>query len=325
MSLSLKKKNASGILTAARDVFSIEARSLTEVRQRLDHGFAGAVLALLSTRGRVVVTGMGKSGLIGKKISATLSSTGTPSHFVHPGEANHGDLGMIAPKDVVLAISYSGETEEVIRLLPYLKEKKIALISMTGNPASTLATQSEFHLNISVRKEACPHQLAPTSSTTAALVMGDALAVALMKQRGFLPEDFAQFHPGGSLGKRLLTKVEQVMVSHHLPVVSPSTPLSRVITTMSSGRLGVALVCEGKRLKGIISDGDLRRAVEKHKVRLFQLTAGAIMTKNPKTVGPKERVTNAEALCNKHKITSLVVTEKGHLKGIFQIYTLAKI
>ncbi len=315
----------SRLLSAAREVFSIEAKAITDLRAQLTEDFSGAAHAILRTKGRVIVTGMGKSGIIGKKISATLASTGTPSLFVHPGEANHGDLGMITSKDIVLSISYSGETEEVIQLLPYLKEKKIPMISMTGNPSSTLANHSDFHLNVSVKKEACPLQLAPTSSTTAALVMGDAMAVALMKQRNFLPEDFALLHPGGSLGKRLLTRVDHLMAKRNLPIVTTETPLAKVISVMSAGRLGMAIVCEHKKLKGIITDGDLRRSIERHKTKLFFLKAKNIMTKNPRTIGKNAKVIEAEELCNRYKITSLVVTEKQRVTGVFQIYNLAKV
>ena len=199
------------------------------------------------------------------------------------------------------------------------------LFRSTGNPASTLADHSDFHLNISVKKEACPLQLAPTSSTTATLVMGDALAVGLMKQRNFLPEDFAMLHPGGSLGKRLLTKVEHLMSKANLPVVNTSTPLSKVISIMSTGRLGMAIVSENKKLKGIITDGDLRRAIERYKAKLFTLQAKNIMTKNPRTIGKDAKVIEAEELCNKYKITSLVVTDKQKAVGVFQIYTAAKV
>jgi arabinose-5-phosphate isomerase len=323
--MNKKKNNASGILSAAKEVIRIEGDSIRDLTRALTADFSGAAMAILRTKGRVIVSGMGKSGNIGKKISATLASTGTPSLFVHPAEANHGDLGMITHNDIVLSISYSGETEEIIQILPYLKEKDITLISMTGNPNSTLARHSDFHLNISVKKEACPLQLAPTSSTTAALVMGDALAVALMKQRNFQPEDFAMLHPGGSLGKRLLTKVEHLMSKDHLPVVTTTTPLSKVISVMSTGRLGMAIVSEKGKLKGIITDGDLRRSIEKHHEKLFKLQAQNIKTLNPRTIGKDAKVIEAEDICNKYKITSLVVTEKSKVIGVFQIYNIAKV
>ena len=321
-----KKKNSKiELLSIAKKVFSIEANAINNLPSQLTEDFIGAVNAILQTKGRVIVTGMGKSGIIGKKISATLASTGTPSLFVHPAEANHGDLGMITHRDIVLSISYSGETEEVIQLLPYLKEKNIMLISMTGNPSSTLAKHADYHLNIFVKQEACPLHLAPTSSTTATLVMGDALAVVLMKQRNFQPEDFAMLHPGGSLGKRVLTKVEHLMVKENLPIVNTITPLSKVIPVMSAGRLGMAIVCENKKLKGIITDGDLRRAIEKHKEKIFSMQAKDIMTHKPRTIGKNSKVIEAEEICNRYKITSLVVTEKRNIVGVFQIYTITKV
>jgi arabinose-5-phosphate isomerase len=325
MSIKNKTNSSANILRAAKEVFRIEAEAIRNLPSLLTEDFSNAANAILRTKGRVIVTGMGKSGNIGKKISATLASTGTPSLFVHPAEANHGDLGMITKQDIILAISYSGETEEIIQLLPYLKEKKIILISMTGNAQSTLAKHSDFHMNVFVKQEACPLQLAPTSSTTATLVMGDALAVALMKQRSFQPEDFAMLHPGGSLGKRLLTRVEHLMVKENLPLVSSTTPLSKVISVMGTGRLGMAIVSDNKKLKGIITDGDLRRAIEKYHEKLFSLQAKNIMTEKVKTIGKDAKVIEAEELCNKNKITSLIVMEKQRMIGVFQIYNIAKV
>jgi len=325
MRVKKKTHSSASILTAAREVFNIEAQAIHHLSSLLTEDFSNAANAILKTKGRVIVTGMGKSGNIGKKISATLASTGTPSLFVHPAEANHGDLGMITRHDLVLAISYSGETEEIIQLLPYVKEKKIILVSMTGNTHSTLARHSDYHINVFVKKEACPLQLAPTSSTTATLVMGDALAVALMKQKSFQPEDFAMLHPGGSLGKRLLTRVEHLMVSKNLPRVNSTTRLSKVISVMSTGRLGMAIVLDDKKIKGIITDGDLRRAIEKYQEKLFSLQARDIMTRNAKTISKDAKVIEAEELCNKHKITSLIVLEKKHMIGVFQIYNIAKV
>ena len=283
--MSIKKKihSSANILSAAKEVFKIEAEAIRNLPTLLTNDFSNAANAILETKGRVIVTGMGKSGNIGKKISATLASTGTPSLFVHPAEAIHGDLGMITKQDIILAISYSGETEEIIQLLLSFKEKRIVLIAMSGNTKSTLAKYSDFHINIFVKKEACPLQLAPTSSTTATLVMGDALAVALMKQRSFQPEDFAMLHPGGSLGKRLLTRVEHLMVKDNLPLVSSTTPLSKVISVMGTGRRGMAIVLDNKKIKGIITDGDLRRAIEKYHEKIFSLKAQDSMTKNAKT------------------------------------------
>ncbi|MFI5222342.1 MAG: SIS domain-containing protein, partial [Bacteroidia bacterium] len=242
----------------AKDVFKIEAKSVSDLSDQLTEDFSKAVDAILNIRGRVVVTGLGKSGLIGRKISATLASTGTPSFFMHPVEAFHGDLGVVKNLDLVIGISYSGETEELLKLIPFFKTNKIKFIGITGNPGSTLAKNSDFHLNVKVYKEACPLELAPTSSTTATLAMGDALAVALMKARNFQPEDFAQFHPGGSLGRKLLTTVEDAMFKKDLPMVKLSDSVKTVINTMSSGRLGLAVVIDQNKITGIITDGDLR-------------------------------------------------------------------
>lgn len=303
----------------AKRVFDIEAEAVLYLKTLLDDDFNGSVDAILNTNGRVVICGMGKSGLIGKKIMATLASTGTPCFFMHPGEAFHGDLGMVAPDDVFLALSNSGETDEVIRLLPFLKDNGNVLISMTGRPESSLAQNSDFHLNIAVPQEACPHQLAPTSSTTATLVMGDALAVALMEARNFQPHDFARFHPGGSLGRKLLTRVRHEMKSGNLPLISADAPMSEVIHTMNEGRLGLCIVDEGR---GIITDGDLRRHMETDAAGLMQKTAADIMGTAPKTIDSDAPLSQAEDLMNEHKITSLLVTENGKLAGVIQIYDL---
>ncbi len=304
----------------AKGVFRIEAEAIENLCNQLDEQFDGAVEAILNSRGRVVICGMGKSGLIGKKIMATLASTGTPSFFMHPGEAFHGDLGMVAPDDVFIAISNSGETEEVIRLLPFLKDNGNVIIAMTGNPDSTLGKNADFHLNIAVPQEACPHQLAPTSSTTATLVMGDALAVALMEARNFQPQDFARFHPGGSLGRKLLTKVKHEMKTQNLPFVSGDAPMKEVIHTMSAGRLGLCIVDNGR---GVITDGDLRRHLE-NDPQLMQKTAADIMTPNPKAISPEARLTEAEELMTQNKITSLLVKDDSdQVVGVIQIYDLA--
>jgi arabinose-5-phosphate isomerase len=306
----------------AREVIAIETQSLELLSKHIDKQFEQAIDAILKTKGRLVVTGVGKSGIIGKKISATLSSTGTPSMFLHPVEAFHGDLGMLRKEDIVLAISYSGETEELLKIIPYFRQNKIKLIGMSGNPTSTLATHSDFHLNIKIEKEACPLELAPTSSTTATLVLGDAIAVALMKARQFKSEDFARFHPGGSLGRRLLTTVENVMLTKNLPTVSENASLKEVINTMSAGRLGMAIVLKSGKISGIITDGDLRRAMDKHGETLFSMKAVGIMTKKPRTISKEVKMAEAEELMTKHKITSLLVEEKGKLIGVAQIYSV---
>lgn len=307
----------------AKEVFQIEAKSISDLSKLIDDQFTKAVDSILKSKGRAVITGVGKSGLIGRKISATLASTGTPSMFLHPVEAFHGDLGMLKKEDVVIGISYSGETEELLKIVPFIKANKIKLIGMSGKPQSTLARNSDFHLNVSVYKEACPLELAPTSSTTATLAMGDALAVALMKARQFKSEDFAKFHPGGSLGRRLLTTVEHAMFKDKLPVVTLQDSIKTVINTMSTGRLGIAIVTQNQTIKGIITDGDLRRAMDKHAEKLFKLKAADIMTPNPKTISKTMKMAEAEMLMTSNKITSLLVAEKGKLLGVVQIYSVS--
>ncbi len=305
-------------LDIAKQVFEIEAQAIDNLVMLLDEQFELAVDAILQSTGRVVVCGMGKSGLIGKKIVATLASTGTPCFFMHPGEAFHGDLGMVSKDDVFVALSNSGETEEVIRLLPFLKDNGNVIVALTGRPDSTLAKNADHHLNIAVPKEACPLQLAPTSSTTATLVMGDALAIALMQARNFKPQDFARFHPGGSLGRKLLTKVKHQM-RNQLPIVSANAPMKEVIHTISDGRLGLCIVGEGE---GIITDGDLRRHLDTNPAELMNLRARDIMTPKPKSIQADAKLCDAEEMMNKLKITSLLVEEAGQLVGVIQIYDL---
>lgn len=306
-------------IDTAKRVIQIEAEAIQALSQQLDHHFSQSVDAILATAGRVVICGMGKSGLIGKKIMATLASTGTPCFFMHPGEAFHGDLGMVSPKDIFIALSNSGETEEVIKLIPFLKDNGNLIIAMTGRPDSTLAQNADYHLNIAVPQEACIHQLAPTSSTTATLVMGDALAVALMEKRDFQPQDFARFHPGGSLGRKLLTRVKHEMKSDNLPFVSASASMKDVIHTMTEGRLGLCIVDQGK---GIITDGDLRRQMEEKPESFMQLTAADILSPNPKTIDAEARLSDAEEQMNQQKITSLLVASEGKVVGVIQIYDL---
>lgn len=306
----------------AQEVFAIEAKALSDLSAQLDQQFDRAIDQMLQTNGRVVITGVGKSGLIGRKIAATLASTGTPSMFMHPVEAFHGDLGMLRKEDIIVGISYSGETEELLKLIPFIKKQKIKLIGISGNPKSTLANHSDFHLNVKVHKEACPLELAPTSSTTATLAMGDAIAVALMKARKFKSEDFAQFHPGGSLGRKLLTTVDQVMFKEKLPLLKQGDPFSKIIDVMTKGRLGLAVVVNNKSIQGIITDGDLRRAMDKYKADLFEVSAGEIMTKNPKRISREMKLVEAEELMSKLKITSLLVEDKKQLVGIVQLYSI---
>src|SRR6202000_206224 len=245
----------------AKRVFDIEIESLQHVAASIDDEFTNVVNAILKGKGKLIVIGIGKSGIIGKKIAATLASTGTPSFFLHPGEAFHGDLGMVEPNDLVILISYSGETDEVLKIIPFLKWNKNTIISITGNPNSTIAKHSKFHLNINVTREACPLALAPTSSTTAALVMGDALAVALMEARQFQEEDFARFHPGGRLGHKLLAKVKDLMRTDNLPFISSDASFTELLLRMSEGRLGMVIVGNANNFEGVVTDGDLRRAL----------------------------------------------------------------
>jgi arabinose-5-phosphate isomerase len=317
----------SDTIETAKRVLRIEAEAIEALIDRISESFEKAVEIILNSRGRVVVTGMGKSGLIGKKIAATLASTGTPAFFMHPAEAIHGDLGMVTSDDVIIAISNSGETEEVIRLIPFLKRFNVKLIAITGNNGSTLAQQADVSLDVSIREEACPLGIVPTASTTATLAMGDALAVALLKRRGFKEEDFAMYHPGGSLGKRLFIKVRDLMhTGDALPVVEPDTPMTEAIMEISSKRLGVTAVVDGeRRIMGIITDGDLRRGIQKYGKAFFDMKAGEVMTKNPKTISADELAMKALAIMEEKSITSLLVPDRnGRLEGIIHIHDILK-
>ncbi|WP_420106414.1 KpsF/GutQ family sugar-phosphate isomerase, partial [Herbaspirillum huttiense] len=293
--------------TTGLRVFQEQAQALNMIAERLAEEFEQAVELMYNTRGRVIVSGMGKSGIIGSKIAATLASTGTSSFFVHPGEAYHGDLGMFTEADTAILISYSGETEEVIRLIPSLKHFGLRIIAIVGKRNSTLGKNADVVLDVSVPREACPNNLAPTTSTTATLVMGDALAVALIEKREFKPNDFARFHPGGSLGKRLLTRVKDVMHTE-LPWVMRDTAIVDVISQMTEGGLGMALVStDGNRqaLCGVITDGDLRRALAARK-DIYHITAADLMNSSPKTVSENEMFVDAEAKMLELNITALV-------------------
>lgn len=307
-------------LTRARRVLEIEATAVRALIDQVDADLSGAVDAILASSGRVIVCGMGKSGLIGNKIAATLASTGTPSFSMHPGEAYHGDLGMVRPEDIFLALSNSGETEEVIRLIPFLRDNGNLLVAITGQPDSTLARNADFHLNAAVPKEACPLQLAPTASTTAALALGDALAIVLMEARGFRPEHFARFHPGGSLGRRLITRVSHVMHTKNLPVVGPAERAADVVQAISAGRMGVAVVCDGRSVAGIVTDGDLRRAIERHRREFSELQAGDMMTQNPIRIQSNASLQDAVDLMTERSITSLVIEENGRLAGLVHLF-----
>lgn len=309
----------------AKEVFEIESKTILDLCDNLDEDFNKAIELILSSKGRCVVSGMGKSGHIGAKIAATLASTGTPSFFMHPGEALHGDLGMLTSEDVLLAISNSGETEEVLKLIPVIKKRKIPLIVMAGNQNSTLAKQADIFINIAVKKEACPLQLAPTSSTTATLAMGDAIAVALMRARKFRPDDFALFHPGGSLGRKLLTRVGDLMVSSNLPIVSPESEFNELVDVMTSGKLGLCIVLENKKLVGIITDGDLRRALRVNDKPRFDFKAKEIMSEKPKTIEASAMASEAEELMLKHKIKEIVVTQDEKIAGIIQLYAIGNV
>lgn len=303
----------------ALNSIQIEINAIHEMANRLTSSFDAAIEIILQAEGRVVVVGMGKSGIVGKKIAATLASTGQPAFFVHPGEAYHGDLGMIQTDDVALLISNSGETDEVIRMLPFLKYQKNKIIALTGNLNSTLAKYADAVLDVAVDREACNNNLAPTSSTTCTMVMGDAIAVVLSSERKFRPEDFARFHPGGSLGRKLLTRVADMMHSNKLPICALDDTFRKVIQIVTQGRLGLALVMNENSLAGIITDGDIRRALDLND-DLKNLTAVDFMSINPIKVDPNMRLIDAENIMISNKINSLVVVEDDDLKGILQIY-----
>jgi arabinose-5-phosphate isomerase len=303
----------------ARDVFRIEAAAVAGLADHIDGDFNAAVSAILESSGRAIVCGMGKSGIIGKKISATLASTGTPSFFMHPAEAYHGDLGMVDGNDTFIAISHSGETEELLRLLPFLRDNGNRIIAFTGNTRSTLARQVDHHLWVKVEQEACPLQLAPTASTTATLAMGDALAVALMRARDFQAHHFARFHPGGSLGRRMLALVRDEMRTENLPFIKPDSLAAEVVATMSSGRLGIAIVSQDRATAlGVITDGDLRRALETNQERFFQSCAREMMTPDPVLIGPDSRMSAAVELMAERHITSLIVVDDSGILGVVQ-------
>ncbi|WP_432459155.1 KpsF/GutQ family sugar-phosphate isomerase [Agarivorans sp. QJM3NY_25] len=304
------------VISTAKNVIDVEIQGLKFMAANLGDEFNKAVDAILTTSGRTIICGMGKSGIIGKKIAASFASTGTPSFFMHPGEAFHGDLGMVKPEDVFIAISNSGETDEVLKLLPFLRDNGNYLIAITGKQSSTLAKNCHCHLDVAVPKEACPHQLAPTSSTTAALVMGDALTVALMEQREFLPENFARFHPGGSLGRRLLSKVQDEMIDS-LPWVDASADFKTIIHGISKGQLGLVLTKIDNHW-AIVTDGDVRRAMEAKGKDVFDLIAKDIATTHPASISPDTSIQNAYEFMTKRNITSLLVTENNEVIGVLK-------
>jgi arabinose-5-phosphate isomerase len=298
-----------------------EAQAVLDLIPKIDDNFDKAVDMILHCTGKVIVTGVGKSGHIGAKIAATLASTGTPSFFINPLDVFHGDLGVMSKGDVVLAISNSGQTDELLRFIPMVLHMEIPIIAMSGNPMSLLAKYSTCHLNVSVEKEACPLNLAPTSSTTATLVMGDALAIALMKKRHFQPQDFAQFHPGGELGKRLLTTAQDVMITENLPILAPEMNLGEAIILVSKGKLGLGVAIEQNHIAGIITDGDIRRAMEQWKADFFNRCVKDIMTKTPKTVSPQTKISEIQKIMNKNKIHNVLVSDSDNkLLGIVDRY-----
>ncbi|MCB4358667.1 KpsF/GutQ family sugar-phosphate isomerase [Quatrionicoccus australiensis] len=304
-------------INIAKRVIEIEASGVAGLAKNLDSSFNTAISQIINSKGRVIICGMGKSGIVGRKISATLASTGTPSFFMHPAEAYHGDLGMVAQEDVFIAISYSGETDELLKLIPFLKNNRNYIVSLTGYNNSSLAKAADCNLNIQVLEEACPLQLAPTASTTATLAMGDALAVTLMTVRGFKPENFARFHPGGSLGRRLLSTVGDEMIRDNLPLVSPGSKVIDLMQAMTLGKLGIAIVYDGYVL-GIITDGDIRRSIQKCGNLIFELVAEDFMTKSPTSVPIQTRVEDALVLMGKKQITTLLVYDDNALVGVFK-------
>ena len=288
----------------------------------IDDNFDNAVELMFRCHGKVIVTGVGKSGHIGAKIAATLSSTGTPSFFINPLDVFHGDLGVMTKDDVVLAISNSGQTDELLRFIPMVLHMDIPIIGMSGNPSSLLAKYSTYHINVSVTKEACPLNLAPTSSTTAQLAMGDAMAVALMEKRNFRPQDFAQFHPGGELGKRLLTTAGDVMRTEEMPVITPEMHLGEAIIQVSRGKLGLGIAERNGEIAGLITDGDIRRAMEKWKAQFFDKTVADIMTTRPKTVSADTKISDVQKIMSRYKIHSVLVADKhNHLLGVVDHYS----
>jgi arabinose-5-phosphate isomerase len=311
-------------LVTAREVLEIEAKAVADLIERLDQGFTQAVELIMACRGRVVVSGIGKSGHVARKIASTLASTGTPAFFVHPAEASHGDLGMISREDVFLALSNSGETDEVLAIVPLLKRQGAKLIAMTGNPGSALGKEADVHLYAGAAKEACPLNLAPTASTTAALALGDALAVALMQSRGFTRDEFAASHPGGSLGRKLLTHVRDVMRSgKEMPRIGDGATLMEGVLEMSRGGMGMTAVLDGNgRVVGVFTDGDLRRSLEKGTdVRTARIAK--VMTREPRTIGPDKLAVEAVEIMERFKVNQLLVVDAGHkLLGALNMHDL---
>lgn len=317
---ALKRDANEAVVAGARKAMLEQAAELTRLAHRIDHALTDATELILHSRGRVVVLGVGKSGIVGRKIASTMASTGTPTVFVNAAEARHGDLGMITRDDVAIVISYSGETEEITHLLPHLKSLEIPLIAIVGSTDSTLANAADIVLDVAVQRETCPLGLAPTTSTLTTLAMGDALAVALMRERGFGPDDFRRTHPGGSLGKRLDARVRDVMHGPPLPVVAPGDTVGTSLATMSDGKLGLLLVQSGSRLVGLITDGDLRRAML-HSGDIRELCVAEIMTRNPATISEDASVAEAQARMRALKLKALVVLNgEGSVTGVIEVF-----
>ncbi len=312
-------------ITYATRVLEEEAAAVQSLISQLDDNFVKAVDLIFHIKGKVIVTGVGKSGNIGAKMASTLSSTGTPAVFINPLDAYHGDLGAMTSDDVVIAISNSGQTDELLRFIPLLQHMRVPIIGISRNPDSLLAKYSDIHIKVFVDKEACPLNLAPTSSTTAVLAMGDALAVALMQVRDFKPKDFAQFHPGGSLGRRLLTTAEDVMHTEDLPIIPDTMHLGDAIIQVSKGKLGLGISLDHEgRVKGIITDGDIRRAMERWQADFFNHTVADIMTTTPKLVKPTARISETQRIMHRHKIHSVLVVDKDNkLLGVVDSYAAA--
>ena len=310
------------VIDVAKKCLQDEAQAILNLIPNLDDDFTKAIELIIGSKGKLIVTGVGKSGHIGVKIASTMASTGTPAFFVNPLDAFHGDLGMIGEGDVVLAISNSGHTDELLRFIPFLKERNIPIISMTGNPTSLLAKYSTCHLNVAVEREACPLNLAPTSSTTAALAMGDAIACALMTVRKFQAKDFAQFHPGGSLGRRLLSRVKDYMTSENLPIVNRESKISDTLMQISRTKMGIAVVIENEEIIGVVTDGDIRRAMQRDQERFFLLTVKDIMNTNPKLIDEDAKLSQAEEIMRQYNIKSLIVVNKeNRLKGVIDAFS----
>ena len=300
-----------------------EAEALLALIPQLDENFDQVVDLIYKSKGHVLVTGVGKSGHVGAKIAATLASTGTPALFINPLDALHGDLGMIMQDDILLMLSNSGNTDELLRIIASVEERQIPIVSMTGDCKSLIAKHSAYHIPVKVDHEACPLNLAPTSSTTAVIAMGDALACALMEMRKFKANDFAQFHPGGTLGRKLLVRVKDVMYTDNFPIISPDIKLSEAIMTISDGKLGLGVVMSGDKILGIITDGDIRRAVQGAQTNFINLTVGEAMTRTPKTINPEAKLTQIQYMFNRYKIHSLLVVDSNKkLVGIVDYFAI---